>query len=131
MSSRTPPPPPPRSSLPAGIAGTSSSAASHPVREGSSADVRLRDYEHYVELDTQGELLSGHGQTEQLASVAAYASNVADVVGRLLQFGHSIAVEAKFQHSALFVLRDASGRIVGLKPRSDMNLQRLRAQLKL
>jgi hypothetical protein len=129
MSSRTPPPPPRRSTLPVGIAGSAS--ASHPIREGPGADVRLGDYEHYVQLDTQGELLSGHGQTEQLASVAAYVSNVADVVGRMLQFGHSVAVEAKFQSSALFVLSDADGRIVGVKARGDMNLQRLRAQLKL
>ena len=115
MTSSAPPPPPP----------------SRKARAGASLALHTRDCEHYVELDAQGKLLAGHGQTEQLASMAAYASNVADVVGRMLQFGPSIAVEAKLQRTQLLVLRDDSGKILGLKPRDDLHLRRLRAHLKL
>lgn len=97
MSSRTSlPPPPPR-----------------PVRARTRPELRLRDCEHFVQLDEHGKLLSGHGRTEPLATVTAYASNVAGAVGRLLQLGSFTTVRAELGRSALIVQHDEGGRVVG------------------
>jgi hypothetical protein len=90
MSSRhsLPPPPPPRRASP-------------------------RDCDHFVQLDEHGKLLSGHGRSEPLATVTAYASNVADAVGRLLQIGPFTTVRATLGRSAVMVLHDEGGRVVG------------------
>lgn len=99
--------------------------------EKSGVVARPSDFEHFVRLDARGSVLNGHGQVEQLASIAAYACSVADVVGKLLQFGSCVAVEATFTGGSLFAVREARGQIVGLKPHVNTNLYRLRAQLKL
>ena len=131
MTSRTPPPAPPATRRVSAKRDGGWPYAQRSAQEPSGVELRPRDYEHYVQLDAQGQLLFGHGQTEQLAAVTAYASNVADVVGRMLQFGSSRAVEAKFQHSLLFVLRNEAGQVVGLRARSAQHLPHLRALLKL
>jgi hypothetical protein len=66
-----------------------------------------------VQLDEHGKLLCGHGRTEPLATVTAYASNVADAVGRLLQLGTFTTVRATLGRTALVVMHDEGGRVVG------------------
>ena len=79
-----------------------------PVRRASP-----RESEHFVQLDAQGKLHAGHGQTEPLATVTAYACNVADAVGRLLQLGAFTSARASLGRTSLLVQRDESGHALG------------------
>jgi hypothetical protein len=124
----TPPPPPARRA--------ENTVVTAHARLGAGVDrsgvvARPNDFEHFVRLDARGSVLSGHGQVEQLGSIAAYACSVADVVGQLLQFGPCNAVEARFSGGSLFAVREGHGQIVGLKPHLHTNLHRLRALLTL
>jgi hypothetical protein len=128
----TPPPPPP----PSARRYDANTVVTADPRTGAGVDrsgvvARPSDFEHFVRLDARGNVLSGHGQVEQLGSIAAYACSVADVVGQLLQFGPCIAVEARFAGGSVFAVREERGQIVGLKPHVNTNLYRLRTQLKL
>jgi hypothetical protein len=105
--------------------------APNSVNERSGVVPRLNDFEHFVRVDRRGRVLTGHGQTEQLAALAAYACRIGDLMGQLLQFGPSLAVEATFLDGSVFAYRDGGGDVVGLKPHARVDLGHVRARLKL
>lgn len=92
---------------------------------------RPSDFEHFVRVDKRGRVLTGHGQVEELAALAAYAVRMGDLIGQLLQFGPSVALEATFSSGSFFVYRDHGGEIVGIKPQARMGLRQLRVRLNL
>jgi hypothetical protein len=101
------------------------------VPERSGVVPRPGDFEHFVRVDKHGRVLTGHGQVEELAALAAYACRIGDLIGQLLQFGPSIALEATFSSGSFFVYRDGGGEIVGIKPQAGTGLRHLRTRLNL
>jgi hypothetical protein len=99
--------------------------------ERSGVVPRPNDFEDFVRLDKNGRVLTGHGRVEELAALAAYATRMGDLIGELLQFGRSVALEATTADRALFVYRDGGGEIVGVKPHPRMSLRQLRTRLNL
>jgi hypothetical protein len=99
--------------------------------ERSGLIPRLSDFEHFVRVDKRGRVLTGHGQTEQLASLSAYACRIGDLLGQLLQFGPTLAVEATFTDGSVFAYRDSGGDVVGIKPHARVDIGHVRARLKL
>jgi hypothetical protein len=136
MSTR--PPPPIRPSRPSQPARTrvrepNFAQASMPEYSADRSGVvpRPSDFEHFVRIDKHGRVMTGHGQVEELAALAAYAMRMGDLIGELLQFGRSVALEATLSRGALFVYRDGGGEIVGVKPHARMSLRQLRTRLNL
>ena len=101
------------------------------ARERSGVVPRPSDFEHFARIDKHGRVLTGHGQVEELAALAAYACRIGDLIGEALQFGPTIAIEATFSDGSLFVYRDTGGEVVGIKPQPGMALRHLRARLHL
>jgi len=149
-----PPPPPPRRSKPASAlvieresmetSGISKRASvpppkpvGTPLRSSDAAEPLPRatpdpgDFEHSVHLDAQGNILAGNGQLEELASLAAYACRIGSLVGRQLSFGDVAGIEVTLATGVIMLHRDAAGEIVSVKPRPQVNLVQLRAQLNL
>lgn len=91
---------------------------------------RPSDFEDFVRIDKNGRVMTGHGRVEELAALAAYAARMADLIGELLQFGRSVALEATLSDGALFVYRDGGGEIVAVKPHP-RSLRQLRTRLNL
>jgi hypothetical protein len=92
---------------------------------------RTSDFEHFVRVDRHGRVLTGHGEIDQLAALSAYAVRIADLVGDLLNFGPSLAIEASFAHGSIFAYRDTTGDVIGLKPHARVSLRSIRARLQL
>jgi hypothetical protein len=97
----------------------------------SSVVYRAVDFEHSVHLDAQGNILAGNGKLDELASLAAYVSRIASLVGRQLSFGDVTGVETSLATGTFFMHREANGDIVCIKPRPHLNLIQLRMQLNL
>lgn len=102
-----------------------------PRREESGTSYRPDDFEHAVRMDAQGNVVSGHGRAEELAALSAYACRLADLVGELMGMGKLHALEASLIEGRCLIFRGQSGATVALKPRSEVDLTRLRNQLRL
>ena len=89
------------------------------------------DFEHSVHLDAQGNILAGNGGIEEVASLAAYASRIAGLIGRQLGLGELAGIETTLGNGVFLLQRDIHGEIVCVKPRPHLNLVLLRAQLNL
>jgi hypothetical protein len=99
--------------------------------ERSGVVPRPSDFEHFVRVDKNGRVLTGHGQVEELAALSAYVTRIGDLIGDTLHFGRIVALEAEVSKRALFVYRDTGGETVGIKPQARMSLRQLRARLNL
>jgi hypothetical protein len=99
--------------------------------EGSGASYRPDDFEHAVRLDAQGNVLSGHGRVEELAALSAYACRLGDLIGELMGMGTLNALEATLHEGRCVIFRSQSGAMVALKPRADIDLTRIKNQLRL
>lgn len=92
---------------------------------------RAVDFEHSVHLDAQGNILAGNGKLEELASLAAYACRIGDLVGGQLSFGEVTGMEVTLATGVFLLHRDSQGEIVSVKPQAHINLIQLRNQLNL
>jgi hypothetical protein len=99
--------------------------------EGSGSSYRPDDFEHAVRLDLQGNVLSGHGRVEELASLSAYVCRLGDLIGELMGMGKLNALEATLHQGKCLIFRGQSGSTVALRPRTNVDLTRIRAQLRL
>jgi hypothetical protein len=109
---------------------TPASVPEYPA-EHSGVVPRPSDFDHFVRVDKNGRVLTGHGQVEELAALAAYATRMGDLIGDMLQFGRVVALEAAVSSGALFVYRDTGGETVGIKPQARVSLRQLRTRLNL
>jgi hypothetical protein len=102
------------------------------LREESGVGYRPEDFEHAVRMDAQGAIVSGHGAIEDHAELAAYCCRLGDLLGELLGMGKLQAIEASSRgYKRCFVVREASGDTVVLRPRSEVDPAKVRVQLNL
>lgn len=92
---------------------------------------RAADFEHSVHLDAQGNILAGNGKLEELASLAAYACRIVNLIGQQLGFGEVTGMEVTLANGVIMLHRDSQGEIVCVKPEPHLNLVQLRTQLNL
>jgi hypothetical protein len=97
----------------------------------SRASYRPDDFHHAVRLDPQGSVQSGHGRKDELAALAAYACRMGDLVGELMGLGKLRALEARLHEGRCLIFRGHSGAIVAVKPKPEVDLTRLKHQLRL
>jgi hypothetical protein len=101
-------------------------------REESGVSYRPEDFEHAVRMNARGAIVSGHGAVEEHAELAAYCCRIGDLLGELLGMGKLQGIDASLRgYKRCFVVREASGDMVVLRPRSDLDPARIRAQLNL
>ena len=92
---------------------------------------RPTDFEHSVHLDNQSQILAGNGKIEEFASLAAYACRIGTLIGHQLGVGPITGIETTLANGTFLIHRDMQGEIVGVKPRPEVNLIQLKAQLQL
>jgi hypothetical protein len=101
-------------------------------REESGVSYRPEDFEHAVRMDARGAIVSGHGAVEEHAELAAYCCRLGDLLGELLGVGKLQAMEAAMRgYKRCFLVREQSGDTVVLRPRSEVDPVKIRAQLNL
>lgn len=79
-----------------------------------------------VRLDPQGNVLNAKGQSEELASVAAYSARLSELVGGMLGMESLQAVECVFADERLLLHRERTGNLVALRARADQDLTAVR-----
>jgi len=102
------------------------------LRQESGVSYRPEDFEHAVRMDARGAIVSGHGAVEEHAELAAYCCRLGDLLGELLGMSKLQAIEASMRgYKRCFVVREPSGDMVVLRPRSEVDPAKVRAQLNI
>jgi hypothetical protein len=100
--------------------------------DAPGASYRPADFEHAVRVDAQGRMIAGHGRPEQLAALAAYVCRVGDLIGALLGMDALRALEGSLAAGAsCLIFRNRGGDTIAVRPRDGVDLELLKAQLKL
>jgi hypothetical protein len=81
----------------------------------SSQSLSLAQFQAFVRLDTQGNVVSAKGDSEQLAPVAAYTARLAELIGNMLGMEGFTSLECSFSNERVFLHRERSGNLVALK----------------
>ena len=101
-------------------------------REESGVSYRPEDFEHSVRMNARGAIVTGHGAVETYAELAAYCCRLGDLLGDLLGMGKLQGIDASLRGSGrCFVVREAGGDTVMLRPRPDVDPNEIRMQLNL
>jgi hypothetical protein len=102
------------------------------TRESSGVSFRPDDFEHAVRFSAQGSIITGQGQVEEFAVLAAYVGRVGDLIGALIGVGKLVAFDATLlRGTQCLIFRHASGDTIALRPRAGVDLSQLRIQLAL
>jgi hypothetical protein len=113
MASRPPPPPPPRRAISTGTHRVQREQAQDGV---SGVRTVANEFEHFVRINPQGEVVAAHGSAQRIAALSSYVCSLADAVGQLLEIGPCRVIEANYAGGRLVTVREADGSIVGAKP---------------
>ncbi|MBM4362738.1 MAG: DUF4388 domain-containing protein [Deltaproteobacteria bacterium] len=119
---------PPRSRPPSGRPSASGppTPSGRPPRDGGGGG---RDV---VRIDRSGNVLAGRGRTEELASVTAFVTGVADAVGSALALGRFVAADAEFDGAHVLVHAEASsGQLLGIRTPHEPDVAQLRGRFGL
>jgi hypothetical protein len=92
----------------------------------SSQSLSLAQFQAFVRLDPQGNVVSAKGDSEQLAPVAAYSARLAELIGNMLGMEGFAALECSFASERVFLHRERSGNLVALKVPIDAEVAPLR-----
>lgn len=92
-------------------------------------DLVAPDVEVAARLSPDGEILAGHGATEEFASIAAYAGQLAQLIGASLGMNGFSEMEFDFKTSKCLILLDRDGNILALKPKADASVAKIREKL--
>jgi hypothetical protein len=92
----------------------------------SSQSLSLAQFQAFVRLDVQGNVVSAKGDAEQLAPVAAYTARLAELIGNMLGMEGFASLECTFPNERVFLHRERSGNLVALKVPSDAEVGPLR-----
>jgi hypothetical protein len=92
----------------------------------SSQSLSLAQFQAFVRLDTQGNIVSAKGDSEQLAPVAAYTARLAELIGNMLGMEGFTSLECNVSNERVFIHRERSGNLVALKVPIDAEVGTLR-----
>jgi len=92
----------------------------------SSQSQALAQFQAFVRLDTQGNIVSAKGEAEELAPLAAYTARLAELIGNMLGMEGFTSLECSFSTERVFLHRERSGNLVALKVPSDAEVGTLR-----
>ncbi len=83
-----------------------------------------------VLLSPEGVVLSAKGpDAEEFASVAAYATQLAQLVGEGLGLDGLQELDCEFKRGRCLIYFDESGNTVGVRPRPEMPMAKIREML--
>src|SRR5664279_152488 len=85
----------------------------------SSQSLSLAQFQAFVRLDAQGNVVSAKGDAEQLAPVAAYTARLAELIGNMLGMEGFASLECTFPNERVFLHRERSGNLVALRAPGD------------
>jgi len=86
-----------------------------PSSPPSSQSLSLAQFQAFVRLDPQGNVVSGKGEAEELAPIAAYTARLAELIGNMLGMEGFASLECSFPSERVFLHRERSGNLVALK----------------
>jgi len=89
------------------------------------------DVEIAARLSPDGEILASLGASEEFASIAAYAGQLAQLIGASLGMSGFSEMEFDFKSSKCLIVVDRDGNILAFKPKGDVTTGKLREKLKL
>jgi len=92
----------------------------------SSQSLSLAQFQAFVRLDPQGNVVSAKGDSEELAPVAAYTARLAELIGNMLGMEGFASLECSFASDRVFLHRERSGNLVALKVPLDAEVGPLR-----
>lgn len=92
----------------------------------SSQSLSLAQFQAFVRLDPAGNVVSAKGESEELAPVAAYTARLAELIGNMLGMEGFSSLECAFAKQRIFLHRERSGNLVGLKVPGDADVGALR-----
>jgi hypothetical protein len=78
---------------------------------------RSEDFEVIVRLSASGALAINQGGSQDFADVVAYACRLTELIGSPLGIERFVAMECVFKQGRCFVIAEADGSIVALRPR--------------
>ena len=81
----------------------------------SSQSLSLAQFQAFVRLDPQGNIVSAKGESEELAPIAAYSARLAELIGNMLGMEGFTSLECSFPSERVFLHRERSGNLVALK----------------
>ncbi len=105
---------------------SSMNAANAPPSSGSSQSLSLAQFQAFVRLDPSGNVVSAKGESEELAPVAAYTARLAELIGNMLGMEGFSSLECSFPKERVFLHRERSGNLVGLKVPAEAEVGALR-----
>lgn len=92
----------------------------------SSQSLSLAQFQAFVRLDPQGNIVTAKGDAETLAPLAAYAARLSELIGNMLGMEGFSSLECTFPDERVFLHRERSGNLVALKMPSDAEVGTLR-----
>lgn len=97
----------------------------------SSQALSLAQFQAFVRLDPAGNVISAKGASEELAPVAAYAARLSELIGNMLGMEGFSALECGFAKDRVFLHRERSGNLIGLKLPAEVEVGALRERFGL
>jgi hypothetical protein len=105
------------------LAVTPLHVAGHPLRG--------EDLQIFLRMNRDGVLVESHGNTAELADIAAYALRLSQLVGEQLGLERFAAMECAFKKGRCFIVLQDDGDVVALEPRPSADSSSLREMLGL
>ncbi len=79
--------------------------------------LRSEDFQLILRLGSDGAIALNQGASQELADIVAYAGRLSDLIGGCLGTESFVAMECTFKSGRCFIVREASGDVVALRPR--------------
>ena len=92
----------------------------------SSPSLSLAQFQAFVRLDPQGNVVTAKGDADALAPLAAYTARLAELIGNMLGMEGFASLECSLPSDRIFLHRERSGNLVALKMPSDAEAGSLR-----
>jgi hypothetical protein len=96
-----------------------------PIQVGGHT-LRSEDFQLFLRMNRDGGVIASQGGTQEFADVAAYALRLAQLIGDGLGIERFMAMECTFKEGRCFLVVEASGEVVALKPRPQTDSSSLR-----
>jgi hypothetical protein len=93
--------------------------------------LRSEDFEVVLRLDADGSLAVNRGGSQDFADIVAYACRLAEIIGTRVGIERFMAMECTFKGGRCFLVLEANGDVVALRPNATSEVSALRSLLGL